>query len=348
MKCVGIIPSYRPDEKLQTVVSGCVARGFLDRLYVVDDGSGDGFREVFNQVQGSGARVSVLHLAVNSGMGGAIKFGLQKALFECPDAESFVVFDADGQHLPEDVEELAAESEKHPGEFILGVRNFHDPALKIPFRSRFGNRVTEIVFRLFMGRHVTDTQSGLRCYPRKVAERVTQILSNRYEFQLEALIEACAMAGCREIPIQTVYEDGNRRSHFNPILDSLRIYAVFLRFVGASLICSAVDYVVFAAAFLIGGSVIGSLVTSRIVSVSLNFVLNRKAVFRSRGSAAREAFQFFGLAVLLFLGSYFGIRGLGEICHMSPLLSKILVEIVLFCCSFVIQRFVVFPLNRRE
>jgi hypothetical protein len=33
-----------------------------------------------------------------------------------------------------------------------------------------------------------------------------------------------------QTPIQTVYLDGNCDSHFNPILDSIRIYWVFVRY----------------------------------------------------------------------------------------------------------------------
>ena len=33
----------------------------------------------------------------------------------------------------------------------------------------------------------------------------------------------------REVEIETVYFEGNRSSHFNPVIDSVKIYALLLR-----------------------------------------------------------------------------------------------------------------------
>ena len=98
---VGVIPSYMPDEKLGQTVAGCLQTcGNVQRLVVVDDGSGPEYAEAFERVAAMDVRVEVLHLGVNSGTGGALKAGLQHAIHKYPDATGFVVFDADGQHHP--------------------------------------------------------------------------------------------------------------------------------------------------------------------------------------------------------------------------------------------------------
>ena len=345
---VGVIPSYMPDEKLGQTVAGCLQTcGNVQRLVVVDDGSGPEYAEAFERVAAMDVRVEVLHLGVNSGTGGALKAGLQHAIHKYPDATGFVVFDADGQHHPEDVRNVVARFLENPDAFVIGVREYHDPSIVIPFRSRFGNRVTEIVFRLCTGVHLSDTQCGLRCYPRKIAAMCTQIEKSRYEFQLEALILAVENAACVQVPIRTIYEESNRRSHFRPILDSLRIYLVFVRFIASSLISSAVDYVVFAVAYLVlerlvSRPILYSLIVSRVCSCSVNFIINKFSVFRSRGRSAMEAVSFAALAVLLFALSYVGIWGMREWMGVSPLVSKIVVESTLFVASFAVQRFYVF------
>ena len=345
---VGIIPSYMPDEKLEQTVAGCLQTcGNIQRLVVVDDGSGPEYAEVFDRVGAADERVEVLHLGVNIGTGGAIKVGIQHTIHRYPDATGFAVFDADGQHHPEDVRNVVARFLENPEVFVIGVREYHDPNIEIPLRSRFGNRVTEIVFRLCTGVHLSDTQSGLRCYPRKIAAMCTQIEKSRYEFQLEALILAVENAACVQVPIRTIYEENNRRSHFRPILDSLRIYVVFLRFIASSLISFAVDYVVFAVAYLLlepmaCRAILYSLIVSRVCSCSVNFIINKFSVFRSKGRAVREAVSFVVLALLLFGLSYYGIWFMKEQLHVSPLISKILVEATLFVTSFAVQRFYVF------
>lgn len=52
---------------------------------------------------------------------------------------------------------------QNPEKFILGVRDFSDKT--IPFRSRFGNHCTTLVFRLFCGLDISDTQTGLKGIP---------------------------------------------------------------------------------------------------------------------------------------------------------------------------------------
>ena len=342
-KIVGIIPSYMPDEKLGETVRGCLSTCCeLYRLIVVDDGSGKSFDHVFDEVASLEDRVEVLHLGVNSGMGGAIKAGLQYALYRYPQAAGFIMLDADGQHHPEDVLKLMLEFSRDPSAFLIGVRDYHDSSIVIPLRSRFGNRVTEIVFHICTGVHLADTQSGLRCYPRVLAERLTQIEKSRYEFQLEALIQSVESARCVQVPIRTIYEENNRRSHFRPIQDSLRIYSVFLRFVSSSLISFAVDYVVFAVVYILTGRILPSLIVSRIFSCTTNFLINKHGVFKSKGATWSEGVSFTVLALTLFALSYLGVWFMQEKLAMSPLVSKIFVEAVLFVGSFLIQRFFVF------
>ncbi len=339
----GVIPAYKPDEKLEETAAGALREcPELRRLFVVDDGSGPEYAGVFERVAAIDPKIEVLHLGVNSGTGGAIKTGLQRAMYECPDAAGFVLFDADGQHHPEDVAKVVRRFLESPDAFTIGVREYHDGAIKIPLRSRLGNRVTETVFRLCTGVHLKDTQSGLRCLPPPVAALCTQIEKNRYEFHLEALILAIENAPCVQVPIRTIYEEGNRRSHFRPVVDSLRIYAVFLRFVASSLVSFAVDYVVFSVAFLTIGSILPSLIISRIISCSVNFIINKISVFRSKRRPLKEAAGFVLLAVTLFTLSYFGMRFMRNWFGMSPLISKILVETVLFTGSFAVQRLYVF------
>ena len=310
-------------------------------IVVIDDGSGGKFDDIFDEL-GTIGGLTVLHLAVNSGMGGAIKYGLQYALYHFRDCSGFVAFDADGQHAPDDIKKVTERFSEFPNRTALGVRDFYSSEVAIPFRSRFGNRMTELVFYAFTGIRLADTQTGLRCYPRETAEKITQLLHSRYEFQLEALMLAAEKGKLEQIKIKTIYEDNNKRSHFNPILDSIRIYLVFVRFIGASLFCSVLDYVVFSLLFLLHGGVLTSLIVSRVISVSANFVINRQKVFNEQGNWLVQLVKFALLAAFLFTGSYLGINCAQKYLGWSPLFSKIVVEIALFIISFLTQRLWIF------
>jgi len=338
---VGIVPAYRPGDKLAGLLKECIKRDFLECILVVDDGSGPEFASLFESISLL-ENVFVLHLGVNSGMGGAIKAGIQYATWRWPETIGFAAFDADGQHLPEDIQKVVTEFCSDHSKVVLGVRNFHDPRINIPLRSRFGNRVTEIMFYVLTGKYLADTQTGLRCYPVSIAKECVGIKNSRYEFQMESLLLCVQKCAIRQIPIQTVYEDGNKCSHFNPLLDSFRIYMVLLRFVVSSLICSVTDYIVFAFLFLLSGQMVSSLLVSRVCSVSLNFIINRNKVFRAGGDWRIQALGFLLLAVFLFEGSLLGMTWLKQTLGWNPLFSKIVVEVFLFIISFLVQRLWIF------
>ena len=110
----------------------------------------------------------------------------------------------------------------------MGIRSFDTG---VPWRSQFGNNLTRRIFQLFTRIDLHDTQTGLRAIPRSLLPRLLEVKANRYSFELEMLLIASRdRISLVQKPIQTVYLDGNSDSHFNPVLDSLRIYWVFVRY----------------------------------------------------------------------------------------------------------------------
>ena len=60
--------------------------------------------------------------------------------------------------------------------------------------------------------------------------------ADRYQFETEMLLVTHRTGvAFSEVRIRTIYEDGNRSSHFRPIVDSAKIYGVLGRFVTRSL-----------------------------------------------------------------------------------------------------------------
>src|SRR5205823_2503030 len=157
-----------------------------------------------------------------------------------------------------------------PTEAVLGSRDFKRD---VPLRSKLGNIISRYVYRFLIGLNLSDTQTGLRGIPRRLMELSLGIRSNRYEFETEQIITAkAANFKFREVPIRTVYIDHNRGSHFNPILDSFRIYFVLLRYAISSLATALADFLTF------------YIMTAKIVVELLiwifNFMFLRDIIFR--------------------------------------------------------------------
>ena len=222
---VALIPAFKPDRLLVDLVQELRDGGFRS-IIVVDDGSPPESAPVFEELAAFPGCTLLRH-EVNRGKGRAIKTGLASFLERYPDAEGIITVDADGQHRAEDVVRVAESFLADSSALVIGSRKF---ARKSPWRSRFGNQLTRRVFRWVAGVRLADTQSGLRCFSRAVARRLLALAGERYEYEMNVLVACPKMSvPLREVEIETVYFEGNPSSHFNPVVDSVKIYFLLLR-----------------------------------------------------------------------------------------------------------------------
>src|SRR5690606_5955339 len=118
--------------------------------------------------------------------------------------EAIITADADGQHLASDMLKIGRQLEKSPQHVVLGARDFTKK--DVPFRSRFGNRFTRLLFRLSTGATLTDTQTGLRGIPVHHLPELLTVLGERFEYEMNML---AALRRNRvvisEVMIETVY-----------------------------------------------------------------------------------------------------------------------------------------------
>lgn len=277
--------------------------------------------------------------AVNLGKGAALKHGMNHVLVRHPDCIGVVTADADGQHAVTDIVKIPSELQARSAELIFGCRDFKQ---EIPFRSKIGNVVSRYVYRFLIGLNLSDTQTGLRGIPRRLMELSLGIRSNRYEFETEQII-AAKSAGFqfREVPIQTVYIDDNRGSHFNPVLDSFRIYFVLLRYALSSIMTALADLIVFYILTANGMGLLSANMSARAVALWLQFMLLKKYVFKSKAGvsifAAYVAYVFFSGYLSAAMQAQFA----GHFVD-SPLLAKVVVESVIWIFNFMFLRDIIF------
>jgi putative flippase GtrA len=253
--------------------------------------------------------------------------------------------------LTKDILAVGRRAAEAPGSLVLGARAFSGD---VPLRSRLGNAVTGIVFRLFIGQSVTDTQTGLRAIPRSLMPALLRVKASGYEFELEMLIlSARSKVPIESVTIQTVYLDNNASSHFDPIRDSARIYFVFVRFISSSALTALLDNLVFAIAFQASQSLVASMVLGRLVASAFNFAVNKRLVFHSKELFWKVLAKYVSLVIVLGSIAFALIHFLVAQYQWNAYAAKLVVEGVLLLCSFVLQRDVVFaekspPISARE
>ncbi len=221
---VVVIPAWQPEARL-TALLHQLRELAVERIVLVDDGSGPGFAPLFAhlaQVPG----VQIRHHARNLGKGRALKTAFRWVLETMPQARAVVTADADGQHLAEDIVRIARQLQGQPEAAVLGVRSF---GKGVPWRSRLGNRLTRRLFALTSGSLLQDTQTGLRGLPKFLLQELEQLPGERYEYEMVMLAHLCrAAVPITQLPVQTVYLEGNRGSHFRPFHDSLLVFGALL------------------------------------------------------------------------------------------------------------------------
>ncbi len=321
--------------------------GGFSRIVCVDDGSGSEYHHYFEEASALGC--DVLRHCVNMGKGRGIKTGLNHIKNRYPDSPGVVTVDSDGQHSVEDTIKCAQAMAENPGCVVFGCRNFREEG--VPFKSYYGNTITRAVMKMFCGISLTDTQTGLRAIPQDLITAFVNTKGERYEYEMQQILQ------CREddipiieVPIKTIYIEENRGSHFNPLTDSVKIYAQFGKFIFASLSSFLVDIILFWAfvnLFIIPFGegeryILISTVLARVISAAWNFIVNRLAVFRAKTGIIKNALKYAVLAICQLLLSALLVTVLFRLTHINETVIKIIVDSILFLVSYQIQREVVF------
>ena len=302
---VALVPSYEPDDALLSVVNALLANSFT--VVVVNDGSAPKYDGVFSRLP---EEVHYLSYETNHGKGYALKYGF-KYIKDNFDDCVIVTLDSDGQHRVSDAVKICDECEDHEeSTLVLGSRFFDKTA---PFKSRFGNFMARTSFLLSTRHKIYDTQTGLRAFDSNLLEKMIAIKGDRYEYEMNVLLDAVRSdITVTEVKIETIYVNDNAGTHYNPFKDTMKIFFEVLKFSAASFAGFLVDFGLFtlftwlAKTFFVDPTtdawqywIIGSNITARIISASVNFTLNYIFVFRRKKDCRRNC---------LHLSEYFDIN----------------------------------------
>ena len=348
-----VLPSLNPDEKLNKVVDGLLSAGFED-IVLVNDGSDEAHLEPFRQAAAH-KEVTLLTHEVNKGKGRALKTAFSYVVDNRKQTAGVITVDGDNQHTVKDIRACAEKMLECKDKVILGCRDFTQD--NVPWKSRVGNVSTSLVFRLFCGIKISDTQTGLRAIPYQYLPLMCEVEGERFEYETQMLFAIKKNhIGMEEVKIETVYLEDNASTHFDPIKDSLKIYKIIFKFMISSGTSFLIDYGIYSLlVFLIGGNFSRGLrlfiatFAARAVSSICNYTMNKKAVFKSKASVSRSLIRYYILCVFQTAASYGLVYLLSSLCRAGSCLEivlKLAVDIVLFIISFQIQHRWVFKEER--
>jgi glycosyltransferase involved in cell wall biosynthesis len=196
-------------------------------VLVVDDGSVDGTAKV---ARNAGAEVA--RLAVNLGVGGALRTGFRYALRH--DYDVVVQVDADGQHDPKEVQALLRGLDD--ADVVIGSRFAGKGSYKARGPRRYAMVALSFVFSRLAGTKLTDVTSGAKAMgPRAIKQFGAYYPAEYLGDTVESLVLAIrAGLKIREVPVVMRERTAGTPSH-SPIKS-----AVYLARAGLALLLALI------------------------------------------------------------------------------------------------------------
>ena len=206
MKVLIIIPAYNEEKSLKRVIDHLIDTCPQYDYVIVNDGSTDQTKEICEE-----NHYHTIHHPVNQGLARAMQTGMNYALEHGYDMA--LQFDADGQHLPEYIEDMVSCMEETTCDVVIASRFYHT---KMPARMRtLGGKMISAAIRLTTGKHLTDPTSGMRLYKRSMI----QLLAENKHFAPEPDTIAYLIrmgADVREVKVE-MEDRKNGQSYLTPV-----------------------------------------------------------------------------------------------------------------------------------
>lgn len=195
-KTLIIIPAYQEEDNISQVIHEIRHTLSEADILVIDDGSADRTCELAHQAD------FAIRLPFHLGLGAALQTGY---LFAQERSYDFVVhFDADGQHIANQIEKILKPVEKGECDLALGSRfmDKNNLVYGIPFSRRLATKLIVQSFRLLFPLEIKDPTSGFRAMNKKVFALFSQYYPSDYPEIEELLLLTRHNLKIKEIPIK--------------------------------------------------------------------------------------------------------------------------------------------------
>ncbi|MCX6156731.1 MAG: glycosyltransferase family 2 protein [Ignavibacteriae bacterium] len=221
-----VVPVYNEEVSLKILLPSLIkfTNENNTRLIIVNDGSTDGSDAIIEPYSRDAGFTYIRHKK-NKGYGAALKAGIETA-----DTEYVVSFDADGQHLPEDILRLQAKITGTDADMVIGSRVDNKGSETI---KRFGKYIIRELSKILIQNEINDLNAGMKMMRTDLAKRYIKICPDTFAFSdVITLVFISEKNIVLEEPIQVVQRKNGKskitmNTAFETILEIINISVLF-------------------------------------------------------------------------------------------------------------------------
>lgn len=222
-----VIPAYNSGQRVEMLLKKLKQlslKNLKTEIIVVDDASTNDTSERLKKIKG----ITLIRHKVNTGKGGAIKTGLEKAK-----GDIILMQDDDLEYDPRDIPKLLKPIIDGKAQIVFGSRRLNKKNEYSSFLYYAGGVFVDFIISLILHSGTTDAITGSKAFTREVYESMKPITSKGFEIEAEIAAKAIR-AGFRPMEVAISYnprthQEGKniRWHHAFPIFKTLIKYAWF-------------------------------------------------------------------------------------------------------------------------
>ncbi|MCB9849220.1 MAG: glycosyltransferase family 2 protein [Phycisphaerales bacterium] len=179
-----VIPVFNEKDTLAEIIGRVIAvdTGLNREIILIDDGSTDGTRDLYDDIQARWPNEKIICKLQpkNMGKGAAVRTG-----FELATGDIVLIQDADLEYDPTDYPQLIKPIVNGKADVVYGSRFVGSEAHRVHlFWHMLGNRFLTLLSNMMTNLNLTDMETCYKVFRKEVLDSMT-LISNRFTFEPE-------------------------------------------------------------------------------------------------------------------------------------------------------------------
>lgn len=355
MNHVIIIPTLNPTIKLVSFVKLLLEK-CASNVIIVNDGSNNECRVIFETLSGLD-NCDVITMDKKCGKGIALKTAFLYYLEHYSEMDGVVTVQDDAKYSINDIKKVIDVLNRKEEKLVLGIRNLLDDTNS--FYSKYGIRITNIIFKFLYGSDIKDTLTSLRGIPTNILRDMLHLKGDSSEYEMNMLVHATKQKIIIEqVPTNTVldkmYQSSYRLNFTDYFRIILKLMSGFFHYLVSFGLSGLIDIVCFVLLYhfvfddlSLQANIFISALLSRTLSSICNFIMNRNVVFSNSNHLVQSLIKYYILWFGLLVSSSFFVYGISAYLPVNVAILKVIIDLLLGIASYQIQLLWVFK-NKKD